>query len=230
MEKKYSGSKYIAYFQSFTNTYAPAEQLAPLFRAAMAPADIVGLAIATRPDCLPKETLDLLSQLAQEKYVSVELGLQTVHNKTARAMNRCYDTEVYFNAVKRLHAAGLETVTHLILGLAGETRQDMVESARQVALAGTDGVKFHLLHVMADAPLAEDYALGKFRCLELEEYGEILAECMAQFPDTTVVHRITGDGARQELISPMWSLDKKRVLNYLNDLLSGYGLLEQRGL
>lgn len=230
VEKKYKGSKYIAYFQSFTNTYAPVEQLESLFRAAMAPADIVGLAIATRPDCLPKDTLDLLSQLVQEKYVSVELGLQTVHNETARAMNRCYDTEVYFDAVKRLHAAGLETVTHLILGLPGETRQDMVESARQVALAGTDGVKFHLLHVMADAPLAEDYALGKFRCLELEEYGEILAECLAQFPDTTVVHRITGDGARQGLIAPMWSLDKKRVLNYLNDLLSGYGLLDQRGL
>ncbi len=230
VEKKYKGSKYIAYFQSFSNTYAPAEQLEPLFRAAMAPADIVGLAIATRPDCLPKDTLDLLSQLAQEKYVSVELGLQTVHNETARAMTRCYDTEVYFDAVRRLHAAGLETVTHLILGLPGETRQDMVESARQVALAGTDGVKFHLLHVMADAPLAKDYALGKFRCLELEEYGEILAECLAQFPDTTVVHRITGDGARRGLIAPMWSLDKKRVLNYLNNLLSGYGLLNQRGL
>lgn len=230
VEKKCKGGKYIAYFQSFTNTYAPVEQLESLFRAAIAPADIVGLAIATRPDCLPKETLDLLSQLAREKYVSVELGLQTVHNETARAMNRCYDTEVYFDAVRRLHAAGLESVTHLILGLPGETRQDMVESARKVALAGTDGVKFHLLHVMADAPLAEDYALGKFRCLELEEYGEILAECLAQFPDTTVVHRITGDGARQGLIAPMWSLDKKRVLNYLNNLLSGYGLLDQRGL
>ncbi len=230
VEKKCAGGKYIAYFQSFTNTYAPAEQLEPLFRAAMAPEDIVGLAIATRPDCLPEETVALLSRLAREKYVSVELGLQTVHNETARAMNRCYDTEVYFDTVKRLHDAGLEAVTHLILGLPGESREDMVESARQAAAAGTDGVKFHLLHVMADAPLAEDYAAGKFRCLELEEYGEILAECLRQFPENTVVHRITGDGARRGLVAPMWSLDKKRVLNYLNDLLSGYGLLDQRGL
>lgn len=230
VEKKCVGGKYIAYFQSFTNTYAPAGQLEPLFRAAMAPEDIVGLAIATRPDCLPEETVALLARLAREKYVSVELGLQTVHNETARAMNRGYDTDVYFDAVRRLHDAGLEVVTHLILGLPGETKEDMVESARQTAAAGTDGVKFHLLHVMADAPLAEDYAAGKFRCLELEEYGDILAECLRQFPDTTVVHRITGDGARRGLVAPMWSLDKKRVLNYLNDLLSGYGLLNQRGL
>ena len=230
VEKKCAGGKYIAYFQSFTNTYAPVERMETMFRAAMEPEDIVGLAIATRPDCLPEETVALLARLAREKYVSVELGLQTVHNDTARAMNRCYDTDVYFDAVKRLRNAGLEVVTHLILGLPGESREAMVESARQVAAAGTDGVKFHLLHVMADAPLAEDYAAGTFRCLELEEYGEILAECLRQFPDTAVVHRITGDGARRGLIAPMWSLDKKRVLNYLNDLLSGYGLLNQRGL
>ena len=191
----------------------------------MAPEEIVGIAVATRPDCLPPETVALLSELAKEKYVSVELGLQTVHEKTARAMNRGYAASDYFDAVQRLHAAGLETVTHLILGLPGETEQDMVESARQVAQAGTEGVKFHLLHVMADAPLAADYARGAFRCLELEEYGEILVECLRQFPESTVVHRITGDGARRGLVAPLWSLDKKRVLNYLNNLLSASGLL-----
>ena len=196
----------------------------------MAPEEIVGIAVATRPDCLPPETVALLSELAKEKYVSVELGLQTVHEKTARAMNRGYDTSIYFDAVQRLHAAGLETVTHLILGLPGETEQDMVESARQVAQAGTEGVKFHLLHVMADAPLAADYTRGDFRCLELEEYGEILVECLRQFPESTVVHRITGDGARRGLVAPLWSLDKKRVLNYLNNLLSASGLLQKRGL
>ena len=201
-----------------------------MYRAAMAPEEIVGIAVATRPDCLPPETVALLAELAKEKYVSVELGLQTVHEKTARAMNRGYAASDYFDAVQRLHAAGLETVTHLILGLPGETEQDMVESARQVAQAGTEGVKFHLLHVMADAPLAADYARGAFRCLELEEYGEILVECLRQFPESTVVHRITGDGARRGLVAPLWSLDKKRVLNYLNNLLSASGLLQKRGL
>lgn len=230
VEKKCHDGKYIAYFQSFTNTYGPLDRLEELYRAAMAPEEIVGLAIATRPDCLPEETVALLSELAREKYVSVELGLQTVHDKTARAMNRGYDTSVYFDAVERLHKAGLETVTHLILGLPGETKQDMVESARQVARAGTEGVKFHLLHVMADAPLAADYARGEFRCLELEEYGEILVECLSRFPESTVVHRITGDGARRGLVAPLWSLDKKRVLNYLTKQLCAYGLLEKRGL
>ena len=217
--------KFIAYFQAYTNTYAPVDYLRTIFTEAITHPQVVLLSIATRPDCLPPETVALLSELAKEKYVSVELGLQTVHEKTARAMNRGYDTGVYFDAVQRLHAAGLETVTHLILGLPGETEQDMVESARQVAQAGTEGVKFHLLHVMADAPLAADYARGAFRCLELEEYGEILVECLRQFPESTVVHRITGDGARRGLVAPLWSLDKKRVLNYLNNLLSASGLL-----
>ena len=222
---KIKDGKYVAYFQSYTNTYAPVSYLEPLFSEAIAHPDVAALSIGTRPDCLPPETVALLSELAKEKYVSVELGLQTVHEKTARAMNRGYDTGVYFDAVQRLHAAGLETVTHLILGLPGETEQDMVESARQVAQAGTEGVKFHLLHVMADAPLAADYARGAFRCLELEKYGEILVECLRQFPESTVVHRITGDGARRGLVAPLWSLDKKRVLNYLNNLLSASGLL-----
>ena len=230
IKKKSDCKKFIAYFQPFTNTYAPVSYLEPLFSEAIAHPDVAALSIGTRPDCLPPETVALLSELAKEKYVSVELGLQTVHEKTARAMNRGYDTRVYFDAVQRLHAAGLETVTHLILGLPGETEQDMVESARQVAQAGTEGVKFHLLHVMADAPLAADYTRGDFRCLELEEYGEILVECLRQFPESTVVHRITGDGARRGLVAPLWSLDKKRVLNYLNNLLSASGLLQKRGL
>lgn len=145
VEKKCKGGKYIAYFQSFTNTYGPLDRLENMYRAAMAPEEIVGIAVATRPDCLPPETVALLSELAKEKYVSVELGLQTVHEKTARAMNRGYDTRAYFDAVQRLHAAGLETVTHLILGLPGETEQDMVESARQVprrAQRGSNSICF----------------------------------------------------------------------------------------
>lgn len=228
--KKCPDGKYIAYFQAFTNTYAPADRLEALYRAALEPEDVVGLAIATRPDCLPGKTVEMLSRLAEETYVSVELGLQTVHDDTARAMNRGYDTQLFFDALERLHAAGLETVTHLILGLPGETKADMLETARQVAAAGTEGVKYHLLHVMADAPLAADYAAGGFRCLTLEEYGDTLLDCLRLFPDTTVIHRITGDGARRNLVAPMWSLDKKRVLNYLNNLLRGAGLLEERGL
>lgn len=230
VEKKCPNGKYIAYFQAFTNTYAPADRLEKLYRAALSSADVVGLAIATRPDCLPEETVSMLSRLAKECYVSVELGLQTVHDRTARAMNRGYDTAVYFDAVRRLHAAGLETVTHLILGLPGETEADMLATARQAARSGTEGVKYHLLHVMADAPIAADYAAGAFSCLSLEEYGRILTECLKEFPETTVIHRITGDGARRGLVAPMWSLDKKRVLNYLNNLLQSAGLFDQRGL
>ncbi len=228
--QKCRDGKYIAYFQSYTNTYAPVSRLEPLFRAAMEPEDIVGLSIATRPDCLGPEVIELLARLNREKYVSVELGLQTIHDSTARAMNRCYDTACYFEALAALHEAGLEAVTHLILGLPGETEAQMVESARAVGLAGTDGVKFHLLHVLRSAPLAEDYARGEFRCLGLEEYGRILKRCMAQLPEGTVIHRITGDGARQELVAPLWSLDKKKVLNYLNNLLRETGQAGPEGL
>ena len=212
--------KYIAYFQAFTNTYAPVPVLEALFAQALAQEDIVGLAVGTRPDCLAQPVVELLARLNREKPVSVELGLQTIHDSTAKAIRRGYESWVYTDAVQRLKAAGLEVVTHIILGLPGETPQMMQATTRAAVAAGTDGVKFHLLHVLRGTDLAKDYEAGKFRCLELAEYAQILDSCLALLPPETVVHRITGDGAKKDLIAPLWSADKKRVLNYLNTHLS----------
>lgn len=216
---KNKDGKYIAYFQSFTNTYGPVERLRKLYEAAIGPEYIVGLAIGTRPDCLGEDVIALLAQINEKKPVSVELGLQTVHEETARYIRRGYDTAVYFDAVKRLKAAGLEVVTHIILGLPGETAAMMQETTRQAAAAGTDGIKFHMLHVLKGTDLAEEYARGKFPVFSLEEYGQILKQCISCLPEHIVIHRITGDGAKKDLIAPMWSADKKRVLNYLRNVL-----------
>ena len=207
--------KYIAYFQSFSNTYAPVSHLRQLYYDAIAPEDIVGLAIGTRPDCLRAETVELLREINESKPVSVELGLQSIHEESARYIRRGYENEVYFDAVRRLKAAGLEVVTHIILGLPGETMEMAAQTTAAVVAAGSDGVKFHLLHVLRGTDLENDYMAGKFRCLELEEYAAWLKACLEQVPPSVVVHRITGDGAKRDLVAPLWSADKKRVLNYL---------------
>ena len=219
VEGKCKSGKYIAYFQSFTNTYAPLKTLRQRYLEAMAPDYIVGLAIGTRPDCLPDETVELLTELNRIKPISVELGLQTVHSESARYIRRGYDTQVYFDAVRRLKAAGIEVVTHIILGLPGETPEMMVQTTQETVKAGTDGVKFHLLHVLKGTDLEKDYLCGKFTCLTMEEYGEVLKQCLAELPSSVVVHRITGDGAKRNLVAPLWSANKKRVLNYLNGIL-----------
>ena len=216
VETKNKGGKFIAYFQSFTNTYAPVEKLRALYTEAIAPEEILGLAIGTRPDCLGEDVVELLKVINRSKYVSVELGLQTVHNPSVRYIRRGYENEVYFDAVRRLKEAGIEVVTHIILGLPGETPEMAAETTRAAVAAGTDGVKFHLLHVLRGTDLAKDYEAGKFRCLELEEYALWLKTCLAEVPRSVVVHRITGDGAKKDLIAPLWSADKKRVLNYLH--------------
>ena len=210
------GEKFIAYFQSFTNTYAPVDVLRRLYQEAMADTDVVGLAIGTRPDCLPDDVVNLLGQLNKEKPVSVELGLQTVHPHSIAYIRRGYENEIYYDAVRRLKAANIDVVTHIILGIPGETADQMVETTRRAVSAGTDGVKFHLLHILKDTDLAKDYASGKFQCLELQEYADILDRCLGVLPPEAVVHRITGDGAKKDLIAPLWSADKKKVLNYLN--------------
>ena len=216
---KIKEGKFIAYFQSFTNTYAPVERLRQLYREAIAPEDIVGLAIGTRPDCLGEDVIALLEEIHAVKPVSVELGLQTIHQETARYIRRGYDTHIYCDAVKRLKAAGIEVVTHIILGLPGETPEMAVQTTKASVAAGTDGIKFHLLHVLKNTDLAEEYAKGKFETLTMEEYGTWLKACVDVLPDNVVVHRITGDGAKRDLIAPLWSGDKKRVLNYLHKML-----------
>ena len=219
VEHKNRDGKYIAYFQAFTGTYAPVETLRKLYFEAIAPEEIVGLAIGTRPDCLGDDVIALLKELSSRKPVSVELGLQTVHEASVSYIRRGYVNQVYFDAVRRLKAAGIEVVTHIILGLPGETAEMAAQTTAEAVAAGTDGVKFHLLHVLRGTDLAEDYAAGKFQCLELPEYAHWLKTCLAEVPQHVVVHRITGDGAKKELIAPLWSADKKRVLNYLNRYL-----------
>ena len=210
-------AKYIAYFQNHTNTYGPVPHLRSLFEAAMAPEDVVALSVATRPDCLPEDVLTLLEELNRRKPVWVELGLQTIHPTTAAYIRRGYDLPVFDRAVAALKRRGLTVVVHMILGLPGETPEMMYDTARYIARSGADGVKFHLLHVLDDAPLAEDYRAGRFRALELEEYIGLLEECVRRMPPHMVIHRLTGDGAKRHLLAPLWSADKKRVLNAIQD-------------
>ena len=219
VEQKNRNGKYIAYFQSFTGTYAPVPVLRQRYLEAIAPDYIVGLSIGTRPDCLGRDVIVLLQEINAQKPVSIELGLQTVHRQSAQYIRRGYETAVYFDAVRRLKEAGIQVATHVILGLPGETAEQMVQTTRAAVEAGTDGIKFHLLHVLKGTDLEKDYLAGKFLCLELEEYGEILKACIAQLPPQVTVHRITGDGAKRNLVAPLWSADKKRVLNYLNRIL-----------
>ena len=213
---KIKDGKYIAYFQSFSNTYAPVERLRTLFYDAIKPDYIVGLNIATRPDCLPEEVVELLRELNQIKPVTVELGLQTADDSVARYINRGYKTEVYSDGVARLQRAGLEVITHIIIGLPGD---DAVATTKFAVAAGTNGVKFHLLHILKNTRLALEYEAGKVQPLSLEEYAKILKRCICVLPPETVVHRITGDGAKRDLIAPLWSADKKKTLNYLKEYL-----------
>ena len=219
VEKKNKGGKYIAYFQPFTNTYAPAETLRSRYLEAIAPAEIVGLAIGTRPDCLGEDVMAVLKEIHAIKPVTVELGLQTIHEDSVCYIRRSYVNQVYFNGVKRLKEAGIEVVTHIILGLPGETKEMAAQTTRAAVEAGTDGVKFHLLHVLKNTDLEKDYLAGKFSCLSMEEYGDWLCACMKEVPQHVTVHRITGDGAKRNLVAPVWSADKKRVLNYLDKRL-----------
>jgi radical SAM protein (TIGR01212 family) len=217
---KIKDGKYIAYFQSFTNTYAPVEHLRALYTAAMEPDYIVGLSIGTRPDCLEDDIIALLAELNKIKPISVELGLQTIHEDTARYIRRGYATAVYDDTVHRLKTAGLEVVTHIIIGLPGEDAAMAAQTCAHAVQMGTDGVKFHLLHVLKNTALEKEYLAGNFRCLELEEYAQWLKLCLAQLPPHITVHRITGDGAKRDLVAPLWTGDKKSVLNYLNRHLS----------
>ncbi|MBQ8247096.1 MAG: TIGR01212 family radical SAM protein [Lachnospiraceae bacterium] len=216
---KNRGGKYIAYFQSFTNTYGSVDFLEPKFREAMEDEEVVALSIATRPDCLPDDILDMLARLNAVKPVWVELGLQTIHPQTAEYIRRGYSLEVYDKAVKDLHAIGVEVITHVIIGLPGESKNDMLETVRYVVESRSEGMKLQLLHVIEGTDLAKDYAAGNFKTLTMEEYLQIIKECIALIPETTVIHRLTGDGNKRTLIAPLWSADKKRVLNALNEVL-----------
>ncbi|MBQ6932470.1 MAG: TIGR01212 family radical SAM protein [Clostridia bacterium] len=216
VSKKAIDAKYIAYFQDYTNTYAPVEYLRELFYSAIEPDDIVALSIGTRPDCLPNDVIELLSELNKIKPVFVELGLQTIHPQTTEYIRRGYDLPVFDKAVEDLSANGIEVVVHVILGLPGETREMMLQTVDYVGRSGAKGIKLQLLHVLEGTDLAEDYRQGRFKTLDMDIYIDILIECLRILPPDMIIHRLTGDGAKRDLIAPMWSADKKRVLNEIN--------------
>lgn len=216
VEKKNPSGRYIAYFQSYTGTYAPTERLNALFGEAIAHPDIAAISVGTRPDCLPPEVIELLARLNKIKPVWVELGLQTIHEKTAERIRRGYPLSVFDDAVKRCKAAGLYTVVHMIIGLPGETPEMAAQTAAYIGKSGADGIKLQLLHVLRGTDLADEYAAGLFDVMSMEEYISALEECVRQLPPQTTIHRLTGDGDKKYLVAPLWSADKKRVLNEVN--------------
>lgn len=219
VKKKIKDGKYIAYFQAFTNTYAPVETLRQKYEEAINHPDIVALSIATRPDCLGDKVLKLLDEINKIKPVFVELGLQTIHPKSAKYIRRGYDLDVYDKAVKDLKKIGVNIVVHVILGLPNESGEDMLETVKYVCESGANGIKLQLLHVIDGTDLAKDYEKGLFKTLEFNEYVNLIVKCVKIIPKDIVIHRLTGDGAKKDLIAPLWSADKKRVLNAINKAL-----------
>ena len=215
---KGEGLKYIAYFQSYTGTYGDLARLERIYTEAASQPDVIGLSIATRPDCLGPEALAMLQRLSEKIPLWVELGLQTLNEETARRINRCYPLATYEKAMENLAALNVHRITHVILGLLGESREDMLQTIRYVA-ERTDGIKLQLLHVLEGTALAGSYLRGEFRTLEPEEYYELVADALELLPENVIIHRLTGDGAKRDLIAPLWSADKKRVLADLNRVL-----------
>ncbi|MEF2919764.1 MAG: TIGR01212 family radical SAM protein [Acutalibacteraceae bacterium] len=220
VSNKIKQDKFIAYFQSFTNTYAPVDYLEKIFTQAINHPKIVALSIGTRPDCLSDDVLQLLDKLNKIKPVFVEIGLQTIHQATAEYINRCYPLSTYDTAVKNLKKININVIVHIILGLPYESEEMMYNTVKYVCNSGIDGIKLQLLHILKDTKLADDYAMGKFEVLTLEKYTDIICNCIEIIPKNIVIHRITGDGAKKILIAPLWSGNKKMVLNTINKALT----------
>lgn len=215
---KEEDKKYIAYFQSFTNTYGDVDRLGGIFRTAVLRDEIAAISIGTRPDCLEEDMLDLLDELNKIKPVWIELGLQTIHEDSAKAFNRGYSLPVFNKAYMELKKRNIEVIVHVILGLPGETDKDMYETVRYLANLSPklDGIKLHLLHILKNTRLEREYREKPFKILSLDEYTEILINCLRILPESVVIHRMTGDGDKRLLVEPLWSGDKKRVLNTIN--------------
>ena len=204
--------KFIAYFQAYTNTYAPVSYLRPLFMEAISQPEIVVLSIATRPDCINEEILDLLEELNQIKPVWIELGLQTIHEETAVFIRRGFSLSCYEHCVQQLKARGIPVITHVILGLPQETIPMMLETVDYLADSGIQGIKLQLLHVLKNTALADHYEKEPFPIFERDSYCRLIRECIERLPEEMVIHRITGDGPKNLLLAPLWSTDKKKVL------------------
>lgn len=220
--------KYIAYFQAFTNTYGDLCKLKGKYYEAAADPEVCCISIATRPDCLGDDVLSVLKDLNTVKPVWVELGLQTVKEESIRYIRRGYKTSVYDEAVKNLRKAGIEVITHVILGLPGESKEDMLKTVRHVANSGSHGIKLQLLHVLKGTDLYKDYEAGLFKTLSMEEYIDIVCDCIKELPPDTVIHRLTGDGDKKILAAPLWSADKKKVLNAMKERLIPVAATEKK--
>ncbi len=224
ISKKTDARRFIAYFQSYTNTYAPTEYLEKIFSAVIKREDIAALSIATRPDCLENETVEMLAELNKTKPVWIELGLQTANENTACKIRRCYKNRVYTDAVRRLSNRGIDVITHIIIGLPGEEKEDVLNSVSLAVSSGTKGIKLQLLHVLRGTDIAADYEAGLFNTLSLDEYIDILCECIPRIPEEVVIHRLTGDAPKSHLVSPKWSADKKTVMNTIARELKSRGV------
>lgn len=223
---KYHGNSFIAYFQAFTNTYAPVSYLKKVYLEAAMHPDVVCVSIATRPDCINEQIVDLLKEINKIKPVWVELGLQTIHDTSIDYIRRGYDNCVYDQAVKLLNNANIETIVHMIIGLPGESKEMMLETARYIADSKVKGIKLQLLHVLMNTDLADDYENGCFETLSLEEYTDILSDIIEILPPDMVIHRITGDAPKKLLIAPKWSSDKKNVLNTINKVFEERNIMQ----
>lgn len=221
INSKINNGKYIAYFQSFTNTYAPIEYLRKIYYEAINEPDVEILSIATRPDCISQQVLNLLSEINEIKPVWVELGLQTIHKSSADYIRRGYDLDVYDQAVNDLRKRNIDVIVHVILGLPGESIDDMVETVKYVVNSGASGIKLQLLHVLKGTDLEKEYEAGKFKTMTMDEYINLLKVLKQYIPDKVIVHRLTGDGPKKLLIAPKWSANKKKVLNTINKEILG---------
>lgn len=226
IKDKYSGNDFIAYFQSFTNTYAPVSYLEQLYMPIIKRDDVRILSIATRPDCLSDECIELLDKLNKIKPVWIELGLQTIHERTARYIRRGYSLDVFENAVSRLNKIGIRPIVHMIIGLPGESHDEILQTAAYLSHMNISGIKLQLLHVLKNTDLATDYNNGCFKVLELDEYISIVADILQILPADMIIHRITGDGPKNLLIAPLWSANKKNVLNSLNRYLRDNNIIQ----
>lgn len=226
VKNKIQNGKYIAYFQSYSATYGDIERQKERFFSAINEPSITALSIATRPDCLEKKVLDILSELNLIKPVWVELGLQTIHESTAQYIRRGFDLECYTDAVAELHKRNIDVVTHMIIGLPFETEQMIYDTAAFIGDMRSEGIKFHLLHVLSGTDLDAEYKNGAFTLPTLQEYTRLLIGCIRRLPESTVIHRLTGDGNKNYLIAPEWSADKKHVLNYITSEFKKQNLIQ----
>ena len=223
---RYKAKKFLAYFQSFSNTYAPPDILRSIYDEALGVEDVAGLAIGTRPDCVGDDILDLLDEYDDRTFLWVEYGLQSIHNRTLSLINRGHDSGAFFDAVARTRQRGIDVVAHVILGLPGETKDDMLETARALADIDIQGVKIHVLYIVRGTRLHDMYESGGCRCLGRDEYVDIVCDFLALLPRRIVIHRLTGDPHRGELIAPSWTLDKESNLRAVREELQRRGLCQ----